>query len=59
MIAAAFGSSFGFLLAFFSRELSSIMSSTPEVIAYFPTMKKLERILLNENQKRTPKGVLF
>lgn len=34
MIAIAFGASFGFLSAFFSRELSSIMSSTPEVIAY-------------------------
>ncbi|MBO7289765.1 MAG: polysaccharide biosynthesis C-terminal domain-containing protein [Clostridia bacterium] len=34
MITVAFGASFGFLSAFFSRELSSIMSSTPEVIAY-------------------------
>ena len=34
MIAVAFGASFGFLSAFFSKELSSIMSTTPEVIKY-------------------------
>lgn len=33
-ITVAFGASFGFLSAFFSAELSSIMSKTPEVIAY-------------------------
>ncbi len=33
-ITIAFGASFGFLSAFFSRELSSIMSKTPEVIAF-------------------------
>ena len=34
LITIAFGASFGFLSAFFSKELSSMMSSTPEVIAY-------------------------
>jgi len=34
MITVVFGASFGFLSAFFSGELSSIMSTTPEVIAY-------------------------
>lgn len=34
LITIAFGASFGFLSAFFSSELSSIMSKTPEVIAY-------------------------
>ncbi len=34
LITVAFGASFGFLSAFFSEELSSIMSKTPEVIAY-------------------------
>ena len=33
-ITIAFGASFGFLSAYFSGELSSIMSKTPEVIAY-------------------------
>ena len=34
LITIAFGASFGFLSAFFSGELSSIMSKTPEVIKY-------------------------
>ncbi len=34
LITTAFGASFGFLSAIFSGELSSIMSSTPAVIAY-------------------------
>ena len=34
MITASFGLSFGLLSAFFSAELSSIMSTTPEVIKY-------------------------
>lgn len=34
LITTAFGASFGFLSAFFSAELSSIMSSTPAVIAF-------------------------
>ena len=33
-ITIAFGATFGFFSAFFSRQLSSIMSSTPAVIAY-------------------------
>ena len=33
-ITVALGASLGFLSAFFSKQLSSIMSSTPEVIAY-------------------------
>ena len=34
LITTAFGATFGFLSAFFSEQLSSIMSSDPEVIAY-------------------------
>lgn len=34
LITTAFGATFGFLSAFFSRELSMIMSKTPEVIAF-------------------------
>lgn len=34
LITVAFGASFGLLSAFFSRELSSIMTSNPEIIAY-------------------------
>ncbi len=34
IITTAFGASFGLLSAFFSKELSMIMSQTPEVIAY-------------------------
>jgi len=33
-ITTVLGASFGFLSAFFSKELSSVMSSTPEVIAF-------------------------